>query len=542
MKIAIYSRKSKFTGKGESIENQIVLCRDYIKTHIPEAKDNDISVYEDEGFSAKNFDRPQFKEMMKTAENDPFDYIIVYRLDRISRNVGDFANLIERLNEMNTAFICIKEQFDTSTPMGRAMMNISAVFAQLERETIAERIRDNIILLARTGRWLGGVAPLGFTGEKIEIKDAENKKRYVFKLAPIKSEIKTVKAIYEKFLEFHSLTKTVSWLITHGIKTRENNDFRVRAVKDILKNPVYCTADEASRDYFSDLGCGVCFTKEEADGRHGIMPFCRTVQSGKKTRRNPPDEWIISIGKHKGIISSEIWIKTQSLLGENASKSFYRPSRNETAIFTGLVKCGECGHNMRPRVNCRSDNADSRRFSYMCEYKERSRKSKCGMCNVSGNALDKIVCEKILELGMPDSSINQRLKALLKQTESEISPRSEKLCYLNKQVSAKEKMISNLVKALAQSENSSSMYNYTRREIERIDNEIKSLRDEISQIASAGQGDNENAENAVRILKDFKAGFDRLSIAEKRDYMNKIISKIVWDGENAHIFIKSTEK
>ena len=128
MKIAIYSRKSKFTGKGESVENQIVLCRDYIQRNIPEATDNDIFVYEDEGFSAKNLDRPQFKLMMSSARKAPFDYIVVYRVDRISRNVGGFASLIEELNGMNTAFICIKEQFDTSTPMGRAMMNIAAVF------------------------------------------------------------------------------------------------------------------------------------------------------------------------------------------------------------------------------------------------------------------------------------------------------------------------------------------------------------------------------------------------------------------------------
>lgn len=117
MKIAIYSRKSKFTGKGESIENQVVLCREYIQRNIPDAKDSDILVYEDEGFSAKNLDRPQFRMMMQSARKQPFDYIVVYRLDRISRNVGDFATLIEELNGMNTAFICIKEQFDTSTPM-----------------------------------------------------------------------------------------------------------------------------------------------------------------------------------------------------------------------------------------------------------------------------------------------------------------------------------------------------------------------------------------------------------------------------------------
>lgn len=193
MKIAIYSRKSKFTGKRESIENQITLCREYIERSIPEAKDGEIFVYEDEGFSAKNLERPQFRLMMQSARKEPFDYIVVYRLDRISRNVGDFASLIEELNGMHTAFICIKEQFDTSTPMGRDMMNIAAVFAQLERETIAERVRDNLILLARRGRWLGGVTPLGYTGEKTEIIDNEGKKRSAFKLKQIPAEVKTVR-------------------------------------------------------------------------------------------------------------------------------------------------------------------------------------------------------------------------------------------------------------------------------------------------------------------------------------------------------------
>ena len=130
MRFAIYSRKSKFTGKGESIDNQIEMCSDYIKLHFSESE-NEITIYEDEGFSGKNLNRPQFQSMMRDEQNKPYDFIVVYRLDRISRNVGDFASLIDQLNRLGTSFICIKEQFDTSTPMGRAMMNIAAVFAQL---------------------------------------------------------------------------------------------------------------------------------------------------------------------------------------------------------------------------------------------------------------------------------------------------------------------------------------------------------------------------------------------------------------------------
>ena len=140
----IYSRKSKFTGKGESIENQIELCRQYIAMHFGEDAAENVLVYEDEGFSGGNLERPQFKKMMKDSQKIAFAAIVVYRLDRISRNIGDFAKLIEDLGDRHIDFISIREQFDTSSPMGRAMMYIASVFSQLERETIAERIRDNM--------------------------------------------------------------------------------------------------------------------------------------------------------------------------------------------------------------------------------------------------------------------------------------------------------------------------------------------------------------------------------------------------------------
>lgn len=139
-RIAIYSRKSKFTGKGDSIGNQIEMCKNYI-SNLAIEDEIDISVFEDEGYSGKNLERPKFKKMMEIHDIKPFDYLVVYRLDRISRNVGDCAKLIEQLNATHTTFICIKEQFDTSTPTGVAMMNIAMVFAQLERDTIAITIK-----------------------------------------------------------------------------------------------------------------------------------------------------------------------------------------------------------------------------------------------------------------------------------------------------------------------------------------------------------------------------------------------------------------
>ena len=144
-KFAIYYRKSKFTGKGESIGNQVELCRQNIFLSFPNVTDDDILVFEDEGFSGGNTKRPKFQEMLKLCRKKQIKCIVCYRLDRISRNVSDYSALIEELNKLDVSFISINEKFDTSTSMGRAMMYIASVFAQLERETIAERIRDNMI-------------------------------------------------------------------------------------------------------------------------------------------------------------------------------------------------------------------------------------------------------------------------------------------------------------------------------------------------------------------------------------------------------------
>ena len=157
MKVAIYSRKSKFTGKGDSVENQIEMCKEYIRTHFEDAE---VVIYEDEGFSGGTIDRPEFKHMLLDAKKKKFNVLMCYRLDRVSRNVADFSTLLDDLSLYDIAFVSIREQFDTSTPMGRAMLYIASVFAQLERETIAERIRDNMLQLAKTGRWLGGITPI----------------------------------------------------------------------------------------------------------------------------------------------------------------------------------------------------------------------------------------------------------------------------------------------------------------------------------------------------------------------------------------------
>lgn len=231
IRIAIYSRKSKFSAKGESIGNQIELCKEYIQMHYP-ADENDVEivVYEDEGYSGGTLERPQFQNFLRDEKQNPFDVLICYRLDRISRNIADFSNLMNDISKVGTSFVSIKEQFDTKTPMGRAMMYIASVFAQLEREVIAERIRDNMLELAKTGRWLGGEAPTGYTSERYEIVNVieknennilENKKRKACKLRTNEEEKNLIMIIGQKYLELKSLSQLEMYLMRNNIKSRK---------------------------------------------------------------------------------------------------------------------------------------------------------------------------------------------------------------------------------------------------------------------------------------------------------------------------------
>lgn len=407
--IAIYSRKSKYTGKGESIGNQVELCREYIRLHFGEEDAKKAIVFEDEGFSGGNINRPAFKRMMAQLERKEIKALVVYRLDRVSRNVSDFAGMVESLNRRDVTFVSISEHFDTSTPMGRAMMYISSVFAQLERETIAERIRDNMHELAKTGRWLGGNTPTGYSSESVKSVTVDGKTKKACKLKLIPEEAETVKTIFDLFTQTGSLTLTEAELMKRRILTKNENHFTRFSVKSILQNPVYMIADEDAWEYFALKESDVFSSREQFDGIHGILAYNRTDQEkGKATVFNPANEWIVSVGKHPGLIPGKVWVAVQDNLERNKSKSYRRPRKNE-ALLTGMLFCA-CGNRMYPRLSKRTTADGDVIYTYVCKMKERSKKELCKRRNANGNILDVAVIEQLKLLADEKSDFVSQLE------------------------------------------------------------------------------------------------------------------------------------
>ncbi|MDR0963432.1 MAG: recombinase family protein, partial [Clostridium sp.] len=388
MRVAIYSRKSVYTGKGESIENQIEMCKQYIFQNIDGVTESDIIVFEDEGFSAKNTDRPQFQKMLRKIRQKKFQYVVCYRLDRISRSVGDFAVLLEELRTLDVDFVSIKEKFDL-TPMGKAMMMIASVFAQLERETLAERVRDNMFMLARTGRWLGGTPPTGFVKEKVEKAQIDGKTKTAYQLAFDPVEIEAVRIMFRRFWETHSVSGVYKHLIDSGVKSRTSNWFSKIGIKQILENPVYCVADRDAREYFLSQNSDVCFREEDCSDKLGLLSYNKRDYKKKSAPRQERSEWIISVGKHEGIIAGKQWVAIQNILEANKPSSPKQKTNNDYALLSGLIFC-KCGKRMFARL--RKTKGTDGLYDYICDAKLQGGTRDCDSQNLNGQQTDDMVC------------------------------------------------------------------------------------------------------------------------------------------------------
>lgn len=541
MRIAIYSRKSKWTGKGESIENQLIMCKEYIKANFIDIKDENIFEYEDEGFSGKNTQRPQFIKMMSDMKEYHFDCLVCYKLDRLGRNLSDLVNLIDDINKMGISFISIKEKFDTSTPIGRAMMFFTGVLAQMEREQIAERVRDNMLMLARSGKWLGGTTPLGFISKKNETKTWNNKIKTSYRLNTNEQELKIVEYIFYDFLEKQSLSQLEKYFLQNGIKTRTGKDYQISSLRDILTNPVYCTADHDAYQYFIDLGCQVCVEENDWDGTYGLLSYGKTSSGKYKNQQISPVEWIVAVSKHKGIIKGCDWIKVQQILERNKKKGDnYRKIQNPVSLLSGVVYCS-CGYPMRPKnySSGKMDEMGSRIFAYICSQKEKTNGTKCNVTNVNGNLVDKMVYNEVLRYVKLDNMVYTELEKRINNLNTTYDINHTEREMLKEILTEKKSEIQNFLHSFGKSDGQDVFLKYIQQQVERLDRDCTEIERKINDLSpTSSQTENGYEINLViDQISSFSNVFLSLSVIEKREYLRMVIDRVIWDGENIDIIM-----
>ena len=235
---AIYARQSVDRKDSISIESQIEFCK-------YELRGGNFKDYQDKGFSGKNTDRPHFQELMADIRQGLIRRVVVYKLDRISRSILDFATMMELFQEYNVEFVSSTEKFDTSTPMGRAMLNICIVFAQLERETIQKRVTDAYYSRCQRGFHMSGAAPFGFKLESTTIQGIRTKM-----MIPDPDTVNIARLMFEMYAEpSTSFGDIARYFAQEGILVYDK-ELRRGFISQMLRNPIYAQADLELYEFF----------------------------------------------------------------------------------------------------------------------------------------------------------------------------------------------------------------------------------------------------------------------------------------------------
>ncbi|MGN1044288.1 MAG: recombinase family protein [Acutalibacteraceae bacterium] len=502
MYIAVYPRKSKFRKDSISIESQIEFCKHEIK------EGEKFKVYADNGFSGKDTNREQFQLMCKDIENGLISKVVVYKLDRISRSIIDFANIMEFFGKHNVEFVSCTEKFDTSTPMGRAMLNICIIFAQLERETIQQRITDTYHSRNKKGFYMGGGKPYGFDLEKIEINDRKSKK-YV----PIDKEIEGVKLIYSMYSQPNvTLGDILNYLNNSHIPSKKGGRWCLSSLMKILASPIYVKADIDIYNFYKDMGANVINIPEDFNGINACYTFTKKKdESTKLTRFTDISDQELVLAPHEGIISSDLWLKCRKKQFANRRSYPLSTKKGKKSWLVGKVKCSKCScafcvyQDMRLRKNGQPLN--SKRIFKCSGYTVH----KC--CDVTKKlSVDEI--EDYIFNEMKNKL--QEFKEIHSNKQTLVDP---KLNQYKMQLVKVNNEIDELLSKIIGS--NKTLMNYINNKIEELDREKQRLQEEILVLSA------DSKENNICKITNYMDNWDEIEIQDKLFTIDSLISVIV---------------
>jgi DNA invertase Pin-like site-specific DNA recombinase len=329
---AIYARQSIDKKGSLSIQGQIDKCRML-------CEGANVKEYPEGGKSGKDTERPVLQELIKDIEGGIIKRVIVYKLDRLTRSVRNFYELYEKFKKFNVAFVSVNDSFETDSTMGRAMMGILAVFAQMERENIVQRVTDNYYYrITERGSWPGGKCPFGF-------RIGKNKEGYKT-LIQNKYELKAVKKMFKMYAsnEGTSLTKIVNTLRDEGYRTKNDSVISASAISKTLQYLVYVKADECLYKYLYTRGFKILSPIEKWDGKRSAHTIGKNGKAVSTKSNN--NELSVYVTNFAGIIDSATFITVHDRLSRNEQLG---RGNGDSPIgeLAGLLKCEKCGYSIK---------------------------------------------------------------------------------------------------------------------------------------------------------------------------------------------------
>lgn len=381
--IALYLRQSVERDNSMSIETQLDFCRSMIR---PDEREEAVKVYTDEGMSGSNTNRKGFLSMMQDIKEGKIRKVITYKLDRISRSLGDFVGILKTFEEHHVEFVSSQEAFDTSSSYGELVLKILMVFAEFERTSIINRVKDAYAKRTDEGIYMGGRRQYGFRLEDWEINGIPTK-RYIAE--PKEAEqIRYIFSCYSK--EQTTLRQVRDRLINRNMLPLDGSSWTTQKLSSLMKNPVYVRADSSIYTYYQEKGVRMVNSPLEFDGVRGAKLYGRSKHDS--TLPDWSDLKLVLLD-HEGLVSSKTWLICQDKLLQN--KRFGTSLTNDSSWLSGKVTCGLCGATLTTIKSKRKDGSCRRYF--VCPGKTH-KKTCTGLCyTVYAEDMEHLLEEKILE-------------------------------------------------------------------------------------------------------------------------------------------------
>ena len=484
---AIYTRQSVDRVDSISVESQVEFCK-------REVVGNNYKVYTDKGYSGKNIDRPQFLELLSDIKAGKVRKVIVYRLDRISRSVLDFAGIIDIFQKHRVDFVSTMEKFDTGTPIGKAMLMIVMIFAQLERETIQQRVIDAYHSRSLRGFYMGGRIPLGFKLQETSI-DGIRTKMY----GEVPSEADTVRLICQMYALPHiSFGDIVMYLDDNNIRKRDGRAFTRASIRDIVINPAYVRSDYAVYEFFKAQGANIVNRPEDFIGTNGAYLYSGDAPKRKTISLSGHT---LVLAPHEGLVESGIWLKCRKKCLTNTRIA--KPLKAKQTWLAGKIKCGTCGYALTAKIYKCKTKEDNR--YYLCTHKYSS--GDCGFRSLDADAVDAMVLEEM-------KTKLQEFRTLSQQT---VKSTNLHIIKLKSRIESIDKEIAGLLNKISSA--SPTVMEYINNRIAALDEEKKGLYAEIV----LGQ----DTQTSIPEITGYMNHWDKLTIEDKMAVVDILIDHIV---------------
>ena len=375
VRCAVYTRKSTNEGLEQefnSLDAQREAAEAFIASQRGEGWTCLPERYDDGGYTGGNMERPALRRLMTDIEEGRIDCVVVYKVDRMSRSLMDFARIMGAFEKQRVSFVSVTQQFNTTSSMGRLTLNILLSFAQFEREMISERTRDKIAATRRKGKWSGGRPVLGFD------VDPEGGR-----LVVNEDEAERVRAIFGLYLECESLTATVKAIDERG-----------------WTNKRWTTKK-------GHVAGGRPFNTH---GLYGLLT--NVLYVGRITYKGE-----IHRGEHPGIVDEEIFRRTQKLLRRNGSTGGRHVRNRFGAILKGLLRCAPCGCAMVPSHTVKKD----RRYRYyVCTNAQKRGWHACPSKSIPAQEIERFVIDQVRCIGRDPALLAETLEEARAQAKTRI--------------------------------------------------------------------------------------------------------------------------